>query len=126
MAANRLEKAYIKITESLDAKVLNILKPPWSDRFLDSRDTQRKVLFRFALCMSTASFLFLVILLGIQTYCRIAVDPHFEVVSDTGLEILSVSVFGQIFGVVYIIANALWDSKEFDYLIRLFDEKQRK
>ncbi len=78
------------------------------------RSGQRDRLFKFAIRMSVASLLFLIILVIGQVVLRIIINPEFEIISDTGLQIISVSIFGQIIGVIYVIAKSLWGNYEIE------------
>lgn len=66
--------------------------------------------------MSAASLLFLFLIIFIQTHLKVKVDQDFEIISDTGMQIIAVAIFGQVFGVVYVIAHALWSNHEFDIM----------
>lgn len=63
-----------------------------------------------------ASFLLLASLLGIQSLVRIIFIPYlqdFTLLDGWQLQILSVSIFGQIVAVVFVISKALWDDKNY-------------
>ncbi|MFY9463092.1 MAG: hypothetical protein WAP52_02820, partial [Candidatus Sungiibacteriota bacterium] len=68
--------------------------------------------------VSTVSLLFLYGVVITQLILRANIDAHFEVMSDWGLEIFAVAVFGQVFGVVYIIAQSVWSNDEFNLMKR--------
>lgn len=110
---NATEKAYIISVESSSKEKPQLPEPDWDNRFFKQRTTQRNVLFYFSLGMSLLSLAFLVFLIFIQAYLRVKIDQNFEIISDTGMQIIAVAIFGQIFGVVYIIAKALWSNHEF-------------
>ena len=82
-------------------------------RFLKERKFHRKVLFYFALVMSALSLASLIALIIAQAYFRATISPYFEIISDQGIEVVSVAIFGEIFGVIYIIAKAIWSNDEF-------------
>ena len=83
------------------------------DLFHVQRNRHRGYLFWFALGMSCFSLLLLAAIIGLQTYFRAEINQSFEIISEKGLQIIAVAVFGQIFGVVYVIAHALWSNDEF-------------
>ncbi len=85
----------------------------WDKKFFDERSRQRNCLFWFALIITSLSFLLLAGVVAVQAYTRSLGNPNFQVMSDTSLEIFAVAVFGQAFGVVYIIAKAVWSNDEF-------------
>lgn len=86
---------------------------------LEERKSQRKTLFNFACYMALASFYLLAGVVLIQVQERTLYGREsFEVLDRYGLEILAVSVFGQIVGVIYIIAHSLWSGKDFDVILK--------
>lgn len=84
--------------------------------FFEQRNKHRNRLFWFSMTTSTISLLFLAGLIFIQGYIRYKTNTNFEVISEDGLKVIAVSIFGQVFGVVYIIAKALWSNHEFDLI----------
>ncbi len=97
---------------------------PNTDKFkeiLDQRHRQRQSLFRFVVVLTTSSFGMLVVIVAVQIFMRTRVDRNFTVFTGTEFDILSVAIFGQIIGVVYIITKALWDDKP--YLEKMLGEK---
>ncbi|HXK38906.1 MAG: hypothetical protein A3J10_03655 [Candidatus Sungbacteria bacterium RIFCSPLOWO2_02_FULL_54_10] len=95
----------------------NIPAPKWnSDVFFKQRNFQRAFLFHFSWIASSVSLLFLYGVVVMQIIFRARVDPYFEVMSDQGLDIFAVAVFGQVFGIVYIIARSVWSNDEFNLM----------
>lgn len=108
------KEKYAENIDDLKTEKTDIEPPKFNpDGFFAQRDEQRRYLFYFAIgfCIFSLICFFGVILL--QACLRTKFGLNFEVVSDTALQIIAVSVFGQVFGVVYIIAHALWSNHEF-------------
>ncbi|TSC71893.1 MAG: Uncharacterized protein G01um101438_840 [Parcubacteria group bacterium Gr01-1014_38] len=63
--------------------------------------------------LTWASFGFLVLLISAQSLLKIWKGPAFFLLEHSELEILSVAVFGQIIGVIYIITRSLWDDRTY-------------
>ncbi|GEM_PF-2629382 len=80
---------------------------------LGERKGQRRVIFWFSIGSAGLSFLGLFAIIGIQAWVRIKCDPNFSLLSGYELEVLSVAVFGQILGIIYIIAKSIWDDSIF-------------
>jgi len=125
MATYKIElKEYNDEVSKLQTKKPEIGEPTWnSGDFFTQRHKHRSWLFTFAISFSCLSFLLLVALLGFQTYWRARGSPSFEVISDTGIEVLAVSVLGQAFGVILVIARSVWSNDEFHLLS---NEKRHK
>ncbi len=110
---------YAERADSLETTSPKISTPEWSSgHFLAQRKVQRNILLWFSIIMSSLSFVFLVVVVIFQIYYRVNIDPNFEVLSDKGLEVLAVAVFGQVFGVVYVIAHSVWNNREFDLITK--------
>ena len=108
------QQQYVNNVEKLPTTVPQLPNTEWSpNHFFKQRNTHRGCLFWFSLIMSSLSLIFLFVLILLQTYLRAHINPNFEIISDTGIQIIAVAVFGQIFGVVYVIAHALWSNDEF-------------
>src|ERR1700722_10860297 len=101
------EAQYVATADGLPTKPTEVATPDWySEKFFKQRSSHRAVLFWFAIIMSIISFFLLGGIIGFQTYVRLFWgNPSFQVISDQGLQILSVSVFGQFLGIVYVIAK---------------------
>lgn len=113
----KTKSEYAQEADSLESKPAEVPLPLWKpDDFFKQRNSHRSRLFKFALWMSISSFLFLIGVVIAQTYFRATINPTFEVISDQGLQIVAVAIFGQIFGVVYVIAHALWSNHEFELM----------
>lgn len=80
---------------------------------LRERKVQRKIVFYFAIGSAVVSFLLLFAIITIQSYVRIFTDHQFTLLNGYELEVLSVSIFGQILGIIYIIAKSIWDDSMF-------------
>jgi hypothetical protein len=92
----------------------NLPRPQSGKDFLDERNDQRKTLFTFSLWVSSLSLVFLAGMVVTQAVVRINGNDNFEIISEKGLQIIAVAIFGQVFGVVYIIAKAIWSNHEFE------------
>lgn len=111
------ENQYVDLVKELATKKAELAQPKWDHKdFFKQRNKHRKVLFRFALVLSSLSLLFLFVIIGIQIFVRAKYNSDFEVISDYGLEIVAVSIFGQVFGVVYVIAKSVWSNDEFNLI----------
>lgn len=106
---------YSQIASSLPQKDLEPedFESNFGRGFLGGREKQRNLLLWFALGMSSLSLLILFFIVVWQALLRIKISPDFEIISERSLEILAVAIFGQVFGVVYIIAKAVWSNDEF-------------
>lgn len=99
-----------------------VLEPKWSSQtfangFFNQRFKQSRYLFNFALIMSSVSLAFLIVIVFFQFVLKLRTgNPDMQLLSDNGLEVVAVSIFGQIFGVIYIIAKALWSNHEFKFM----------
>jgi uncharacterized membrane protein len=80
---------------------------------LSQRLGQREKLFSFAVYSSILTLLLLVGAIVIQISVRVFGNENFEVMSSQALQVLSVSVFGQMVGIVLVIAKALWNDKDY-------------
>ncbi len=75
----------------------------------EQRQRQRRWLFRFAIFWSSISLLFLFVLIIINSRVRFLYGNDFALIGELELNVLSVAVFGQLIGVVTVIAKSLWD-----------------
>jgi len=80
---------------------------------LAERDWQRKCIFWFSIGWASVSLLLLIILVSVQVYGRLFVGLDFTIFDGSELQILVVSVFGQILGIIYLIASKVWDNKDY-------------
>lgn len=78
-------------------------------RILSERENQRDIVFKFSMTSSRATLCFLIGLITLQVLYRILVDNNGTLLNGYELEIFSVGVFGQVIGLIYIIAKRLWD-----------------
>ncbi len=82
----------------------------WATTILIERQDQRRKVFNFSIGASNASLSFLVGIIALQAIYRIINNnSNFSFFSGAELEVLSVGVFGQVIGLMYIIAKKLWD-----------------
>ena len=74
------------------------------------------MLLSFVAFLTIASFMLLASIVAAQMIVRSFGIADFEVLSDHGFEILTVGVFGQIMGVIYLIVKSLWSEREFEVI----------
>ncbi len=111
------QEAYVAQTEALPTTQTELTEPGWNpDGFFKQRSQHRAWIFWFSIITSSLALLLLIFIVGVQMWMRGHGDIYFQSVSDQALEIISVSVFGQVFGVVYVIAHALWSNDEFNLM----------
>ncbi|HCY19389.1 MAG TPA: hypothetical protein DHU69_06485 [Deltaproteobacteria bacterium] len=91
----------------VDDSQLKIPSPDALDKILEQRQTQREVIFDFALRWTK----FLLILLIVVIVFQSAVSFFYgkSLIDKVALSILAVSILGQFIGVIIIIAKALWN-----------------
>jgi len=80
---------------------------------LGERKHQRHIIFWFSIGSAALSFFSLFAIIAIQAWVRIKYNAQFSLLSGYELEVLSVAVFGQILGIIYIIAKSIWDDSMF-------------
>ncbi len=117
---------YGGIVGALPSAEPDVAEPKWNKalgNFFRQRNDQRKFLFSFALATSILSLVLLSAVVIWQGVVRTMGNEDFLIISDQGLQILAVAIFGQVFGVVYIIANAIWSNHEFDLMGGKTDKK---
>lgn len=108
------QKQYAQTTDALPGSPPQNKQPGWDqDKFFEQRSRHRSILFWSAIILSGISLLLIIGIVGIQAYMRIVKNDSFEVLDNRGLEIVAVAVFGQIFGVIYIVAKSVWSNDEF-------------
>ncbi len=115
---NNSQESWVSTAIRLPTEEPNLKEPKWNSAdFFQQRDSHRKWLFGFSLVTSMLSLLFLFGLVIGQTLIRLYSGDHqFEIMSDWALEIFAVAIFGQVFGVVYIIARSVWSNDEFSIM----------
>lgn len=83
------------------------------ESILDERKKQRAVVFWFSIISAGFSMLFLFTLISFQVYKRLLGDGQFRVLDSIDLDVLSVSIFGQVISVILVIANSVWNHGDF-------------
>lgn len=78
------------------------------DLFEEKRK-HRKEMLEFVKGLTGKSFWLLAGLITAQSFTRLFVSPNLELVSPTVMNVLAVSVFGQVIGVLLVIIKSLWD-----------------
>jgi len=78
-----------------------------NQKLLQQKHDQRADILKFIEDMAAASFIFLVVIILWQMVTR-EVHPNYTGVSDTVINILAVSVFGQVLGIVAAITAQVW------------------
>lgn len=81
-------------------------------KLLNERRVQRGIIFRLSIILTVGAFLFLLTLIAVQAILRLD-NQSFSFFNGHELEVLSISVFGQVVGIIYIIAKALWDDSNY-------------
>lgn len=81
------------------------------DKLANQRHEQRDQLFWFAIRSSSWSLMLLTASIVGQAWSRIVFGANFSLFSGFELEILSVSIFSQLIGVVALITKSLWDDR---------------
>lgn len=79
--------------------------------FSDEQEQKNKIL-KSLLGLTKYSLLIIIYIVLFQSIARVWIT-NYRVFDGNELEILAVSVFGQIIGVIFSIASKLWDSKKF-------------
>lgn len=108
-------KEYLNSTTATKSQATDFSKSTISSELrelLDQRKAHRNVLLTWLLKLTTASFILLAVLVIFQAIARLY-DKTYTVFTGMEFQILAVSVFGQIIGVVYIISKSLWDDKDY-------------
>lgn len=119
MAKSKLEIKHLGKTielEPLHIVETDFSKPdPSSIRnILAERKRQRGIIFYFSLTLVFLSFALLVGIIIAQTFIRMRYNlPDFVILKDFEMEVLSVSIFGQAMGIIYIITTSLWDDTKY-------------
>lgn len=88
------------------------------DKLANQRKEQRDVLFWFSIRTATIALLFLIVLISAQAISRFVKGDDFSLLSGFELEILSVSIFGQIISVIALITRSLWDERPLKEIYR--------
>lgn len=105
------ESKLIESIESLKVKVAHdrdFLKaaPITKQEILRERRGQRKWVFWLAILSTISSLLFLYVFLIIAAQYKLQINSG-------EIEVLSASILGQVVGLVYIIARAIWDDSNY-------------
>jgi hypothetical protein len=102
-------------TQQLVSTEIKEPDPSALDKIWHQRHGQRDRLFNFALNLTNACFIFLVCITFFQMWSQLAFQR--DLLTGYELEVLSVSVFGQIIAVVIIIAKSIWDDKPYSNML---------
>lgn len=81
------------------------------------RHTQRKCVFWFSLCIAIGSIVSIFSIIFIQAAVRFFVDPHFSILDNNQLEIISSGVLLEVFGIIAIITRAIWNDGSYSELL---------
>jgi beta-lactamase regulating signal transducer with metallopeptidase domain len=76
---------------------------------LNEKKEQRRMLLRFVIGMTVASFVLLCVIVIWQGYVRTFCDRDFLIVNDMQYNLIVVGVFGQLIGLVVSIVKLLWN-----------------
>jgi hypothetical protein len=100
--------------------------PSFLEKILTQRHKQRDGIYYLAVVLAIASFIFLTSLVSVQAVGRI-ISQDFSVLRGNELEVLSISVFAEILGIIGIIARAIWDDKNYkNVLYRDYRDRNQK
>src|SRR3989338_8393834 len=91
-----------------------ISSPDALKKILDQRQTQREILFNFALFWTKLLLILLILIIIAQIAVSIISHGKIILIEKTSLSILSVSILGQFIGVIIVIAKALWDDEPYN------------
>lgn len=113
-------KVLQKSKDELTPSDLSSPKPDTLEDIFDQRSKHRERVLNSILKLMWASFWLLGGLLVGQSLVRVFKDSNLFLVSDLTLQVLAVSVFGQIIAVVIVISKSLWDDSVY---VNLFKSK---
>jgi len=91
--------------------------PSIFEKIQEQRHDQRRKLFNNALGITIGSVIFLFGLIFVQSIVRIHFNEHFQILEGYQLEIITVGVLLQSFGIIYIIAKSIWDDSNYKELL---------
>lgn len=83
-------------------------QPDTLECLLEEQKKQRNGILKSLLAITWTTLILIIVVVIVQAIARMFL-PTYTVFSGRELEILSVSVFGQVIGVILAIANKLWD-----------------
>ena len=100
------QESYAEAANALPTTEVELPRPAFdANAFFTQRNRHRTILFYFSIIITSLSFsLLVIIILG-----------HVQI-SDIALSTVSVSVFGEAFGIIFIIAKSVWSNHEFRLL----------
>lgn len=112
---------------SLKAEELSVPDKSEFENLSKQRSDQKNILFWSAIIWSWLSIVSLMAFIAFNAYFRGTKGVQYSLFANYELEVLSVSVFGQIVGIVAIIAKSLWDETPFTKMFEKdYDEKHKK
>ena len=90
--------------------------PDALEKILDQIQTQREILFNFALFWTKLLLILLISIIIAQIVASLVSHGKIILIEKISLSILSVSILGQFIGVIIVIAKALWNDEPYkDY-----------
>ncbi len=92
---------------------LKTSSPDALEKILVQRQTQREVIFKFALFWTKMLLILLIAIIILQSVLSMYSNGKIILIEKTSLSILSVSILGQFIGVIIVIAKALWDDEPY-------------
>lgn len=125
MAKTKLEDEIKKLlpqsegfVEELEQKALS--KPDLTvfEKLSKQRHSQRNWLFVLSMFWLSISLIFLFVLISVNSYTKFTKGEGFSLFGQYELEVLSISVFGQLVGIIAIIAKSLWDEAPFSEMLK--------
>lgn len=117
------------ISSSQPASFIDLQTPDKSplDQILDQRGRHRDSILRFAMWIAGLSLFVFFCLISLEMFVKLKIDPAMTLFSKYQLEVLSVAVFGQSFGIIIKITKSLWDDSPYKELLfsKEFSKKNR-
>lgn len=80
---------------------------------LGERKQQRQVILWFSIWVAGVSVAVILLIVIAQALLNIFYEPPVELLSTGVLQVLAVSVFGTVVGVINIIAKSIWDDSNY-------------
>lgn len=106
------KKSIIERFRAKDSE-FKISSPDALKKIFDQRQTQREILFNFALFWTKLLLILLILTIIAQIVVSLVSHGKIVLIEKTSLSILSVSILGQFIGVIIVIAKALWDDEPY-------------
>jgi hypothetical protein len=112
-------------SEKADKKELEAPKRGSLEDILDQRHKQRGLLFTFSMYINFLSYVILIAIFWVQASMRIYKDPSFSILDGRTIQVFSTVVIGQSFGIILVIARAIWNDKHYKGLLMAAEREKR-